>query len=92
MKSKVITLALIGFFLYACSDDSIINEQDIIVVEELEIIYEQEGWIETINEHDDFYKYKKLLIKTLNAINQQNNIDKKNKITEEKPETIYEQR
>jgi hypothetical protein len=96
MKTKVITLALIGIIFYACSENSSeINELDIPteqndIDKNIETITEQEGWMETITEKDKFYKYKQVIEK-LKKSNEQNNIDIENIVLEEGIETITEQ-
>jgi hypothetical protein len=95
MKTKVITLALIGIIFYACSKNySEINELDIIteqndIDKNIETITEQEGWMETITEKDKFYKYK-LVFEKLKKWNEQNNVVIKDIVLEEGIETIIE--
>ena len=76
MKSKVITLFLIGFLFYSCSDDD--NN-----IEEIVTITETEYLIDTITPKNSFYKYKSV-IKLLDSL-------KRNNILEENIEIIIEQ-
>lgn len=99
-KIKVIALVIIEIIFFACTENDtaievleIINEQNdienrnVVLDENIETIYEQEDWMQTINEEDEFYKYKLIIEKFKNS-NEQNNIVKNSVILEEEIETI----
>ncbi|MBF8149701.1 hypothetical protein ITJ86_07305 [Winogradskyella sp. F6397] len=85
MKTKLIVLAIIGIILYACSDNDI-KINNLITEENIETITEQDDWLKTINEKDEFYKYKQVIEKLENFKKENENI-----VLEENIETITEQ-